>query len=55
MVTDTDIDMRQFARSVGTVMHYGPNDFVFNEGDEPRFMYVVLSGEVEISSHGKLI
>ena len=49
------MDFRQFARSVGTVMDYAPGDVVFREGDPSRSMYVVLQGEVDISSHGKTL
>jgi CRP-like cAMP-binding protein len=47
------IDVRQFARSVGTVMNYEPEDIIFREGDPPRHVYVILSGTVQISIHGK--
>lgn len=49
------IDFREFARAVGTVMNYGDNDIVFREGDAPRYMYIVLSGSVVLSGHGKVI
>jgi CRP-like cAMP-binding protein len=49
------IDFRGFARSLGTVMNYGAGDTVFRERDTPRYMYVVLSGTIEITSHDKLI
>lgn len=48
-------DFRQFARSVGTVMTYRAGDIIFRENDPPRFMYVVLTGVVEIGSHHKII
>jgi len=49
------IDFRQFARSVGTVMDYDRGDVVFREGDEPRYMYVVLSGSVDIIARDRVI
>jgi CRP-like cAMP-binding protein len=50
-----EIDFRAFAESVGTVIDYTAGDPVFRENEVPRFMYIVLSGAVEISSHGKLL
>ncbi|MEA2740704.1 MAG: family transcriptional regulator, cyclic receptor protein [Acetobacteraceae bacterium] len=52
---DQGIDFRTFARAVATVADYARNDVIFREGDAPRCMYIVLSGSVEISSHGKVI
>jgi len=49
------IDFRDFARAVGTVMTYHPDDIIFRESETPRYMYVVLAGSVEIVSHGKVI
>ena len=49
------IDFRQFARSVGMVMDYDSGDVVFREGDEPRYMYVVLSGAVDIIARDRII
>ena len=48
-------DFRAFARSVGTVMDYRSGDVIFREGDPPRYMYVVLSGAVEVTSYHKVI
>ena len=55
MAMHGEIDFRDFARAVGTVISYGTNDVVFREADPPRFMYIVLSGSVEITSHTKVI
>lgn len=55
MMADERIDVSAFARAVGTVMNFAPEDIIFRENDIPRFMYVILSGSVEISSHGKMI
>ncbi|RDJ25041.1 Crp/Fnr family transcriptional regulator [Bosea caraganae] len=49
------IDFRQLARGLGTVINYAAGDIVFREGDQPAYAYIVLTGEVEVSSHGKLI
>ncbi|WP_413992487.1 Crp/Fnr family transcriptional regulator [Labrys okinawensis] len=49
------MDFRQLARGLGTVINYAPGDTIFREGDEPSYAYIVLSGKVEVSSHGKLI
>jgi len=54
MAMHGQIDFRQFARSVGTVMNYGESDIIFREDDPPNYMYIVLSGSVEISSRGKV-
>ncbi len=55
MSMTAEIDFRSFARSVGTVMDYGEGDAIFREGDQTRFMYVVLKGSVEIASHHKVL
>ncbi|CAN7524755.1 cyclic nucleotide-binding domain-containing protein [Bosea sp. LjRoot90] len=49
------IDFRQLARGLGTVLNYASGDVVFREGDEPAYAYIVLTGKIEVSSHGKLI
>ena len=49
------IDFREFAKAVGTVMSYDAEDIIFRENDPPRFMYIVLSGAVEITSHARVI
>jgi len=43
-----DIDMRQFARSVGTTMTVPAGQVIFNKGDPGQCMYVVQSGTIEI-------
>lgn len=50
-----EIDFRDFARAVGTVVTYAANDVVFREDDPARYMYIVLSGSVEITRHSKVI
>jgi CRP/FNR family transcriptional regulator, cyclic AMP receptor protein len=49
------MDFRMFARTVGTVMTYGVGDAIFREKDAPRYMYIVLTGEVEMRSHDRII
>jgi CRP/FNR family transcriptional regulator, cyclic AMP receptor protein len=44
----SEIDFREFAGSVGTIMDYADGDVIFREGDQPAFMYVVLRGAVDI-------
>ena len=36
-------------------MDFGANDFIFREGDPPKYMYVVLKGAVEISTKQRII
>ncbi len=55
MVVDEQSDFRTLARAVGMVMDYRAGDFIFREGDPPRYMYVVLKGAVELSAKDKLI
>jgi CRP/FNR family cyclic AMP-dependent transcriptional regulator len=55
MAMHGQIDFREFARAVGTVMNYAVNDVIYRENDPPNFMYIVLSGSVEITSHAKVI
>jgi len=50
-----DIDFRTFARSVGTVVTYQAGDVIFERGGAADFMWIVLSGSVEIESANKLI
>ena len=48
-------DFRVLARGIGTVLDFDKDDFVFREGDPPRYMYVVLKGAVEVATKGKII
>jgi len=50
-----DIDFRTFARSAGTVVTYKAGDVIFERGGAADFMWIVLSGSVEIESANKLI
>ena len=48
-----EIDFREFAGSVGTIMDYEDGDVIFREGDKPAFMYLVMRGGVEITVQNK--
>jgi len=50
-----EIDFKDFAATVGTIMDYAPGDVIFREGDEPNFMYLVLHGSVEIIVKGAVL
>ncbi len=55
MSMTAEIDFREFARRVGTVIDYAKGDVVFSEGDEPQNMYVVLEGAVDIIARDKVL
>lgn len=55
MSMTTEVDFRDFARSVGTVVHYGAGDAIFREGDAAGMMYIVLRGSVEITKQTRVI
>jgi CRP-like cAMP-binding protein len=44
-----------FARLAGTVIPYSAGSRIFSEADGPDHMYVLLSGSVEVSAHGRVI
>jgi CRP/FNR family transcriptional regulator, cyclic AMP receptor protein len=48
-------DFRDMARALGAVVNYQAGATVFREGDAPSHMYMLLSGIVETSRHGKVI
>lgn len=50
-----DFDIGQVASALGTVVACHAGETLFREGDPARQMYVVLSGMVEITSHGRTI
>lgn len=50
-----DLDVRSIAQSMGTRMSYRAGDAVFRQGDKADLMYVVLSGTVAVSTHGRVI
>jgi CRP/FNR family cyclic AMP-dependent transcriptional regulator len=53
MSMTSEIDFREFASSVGIIEDYEDGDAIFREGDHPAFMYVVLSGAVDITAQNK--
>ncbi len=55
MQSAANLDFREFARSVGTLREFDPGDMLYREGEPAQFMYVLLSGKVEITSHGKTV
>jgi CRP/FNR family transcriptional regulator, cyclic AMP receptor protein len=54
-VEPQDIDFRMFARSAGTMVRYKAGDVVFEAGGPSDFMWIVLSGVVEIEAADKMI
>jgi len=50
-----DIDMRQFARSVGTNVSVAAGQTIFNKGDPGQCMYIVQSGTIEIVIGDKVV
>lgn len=52
---DEPVDFRNFARAMGTVLPYSPGDIIYRENDPPAYMYIILSGAVEIVAHDKVI
>jgi len=55
MSTKPTHDFRQIASGLGTVMTYRAGDTLFREGDEPVYLYFVMSGKIEVTSRGKFI
>jgi CRP-like cAMP-binding protein len=49
------IDMRQFAKSAGANLNFGPGSIVFNKGDPGQCMYIVQSGTIEMVIGDKVI
>ena len=50
-----EIDIRQFARSVGTNMTVQPGQIVFSRGDPGQCMYIIQSGTIEIVIGDKVV
>ena len=55
MTANRDIDFRIFARGAGKMRKCARGDVIFREGDPADFTYIILTGSVEIESHGKFI
>jgi CRP/FNR family transcriptional regulator, cyclic AMP receptor protein len=45
---EEETEFLPLAPGLGTVRDYAAGEFIFREGDPPRYMYVVLKGEVEV-------
>jgi CRP-like cAMP-binding protein len=50
-----EFDIISLARRMGARFAYRPGDVIFREGDPADAMYVVLSGSVEVSTHGRVV
>jgi CRP/FNR family transcriptional regulator, cyclic AMP receptor protein len=50
-----EIDIRQFARSVGTNMSLQTGQVVFSRGDPGQCMYIIQSGSIEIVIGDKVV
>jgi CRP-like cAMP-binding protein len=48
-------DYREIARQAGRLVRLRPGQVLFREGDHARDVFVLLSGSVEVASHGKVI
>ncbi len=55
MSSTEQTDFRPVARALGTIMEFKAGDYIFREGDPPRYMYVILKGTVEVSAKQKTI
>lgn len=55
MSSTEQTDFRPVARALGTIMEFKPGDYIFREGDPPRYMYVILKGTIEVSAKKKAI
>jgi CRP/FNR family transcriptional regulator, cyclic AMP receptor protein len=55
MFVDEKTDFRQMARAGGSVLSYRAGDFIFREGDTAAFMYIVLTGSVEMSTRHRQV
>ncbi len=53
--TNTNIDMRQFARGAGATINFAPGSVVFNKGDPGQCMYIVQSSVIEMVIGDKVI
>ena len=50
-----DVDMRQFARSVGSNLSVPAGQVIFAKGDPGQCMYIVQSGSIEILIGDKVV
>jgi CRP/FNR family cyclic AMP-dependent transcriptional regulator len=54
-MSDSDIDMRLFAKKAGASINYAAGSVVFNKGDPGDCMYVVQSGVIEMMIGDRII
>jgi len=55
MMSDSDIDMRLFAKKAGVSINFPAGSVVFNKGDPGACMYVVQSGVIEMMIGEKVV
>ncbi len=48
-------DFLKMARASGTVVRFSAGSDVFRAGDPPDYMYIILSGTIDVRGHDKLI
>ena len=48
-------DYRDIARHAGRTLRLRPGELLFREGESARDMFVLLSGQIAITSHGREI
>jgi CRP-like cAMP-binding protein len=48
-------DYREVSRHAGRVVRLRPGEVLFREGDAAREMFVLLSGTLDIATHGRII
>ena len=54
-MSESDIDMRLFAKKAGTSINFPAGGIVFNKGDPGSCMYVVQSGVIEMVIGDKVV
>lgn len=54
-VSLADLNIRALASSMGRVQPFRAGELIFRQGDVAEEMYVVMSGQVAISSNGQTI
>ncbi|HKN31344.1 MAG TPA: cyclic nucleotide-binding domain-containing protein [Roseiarcus sp.] len=52
---DEEAEVRWLARAPGRVRDYAAGEVIFGDGKPPRYMYVVLKGEVEVLSDESVV
>jgi CRP-like cAMP-binding protein len=54
-MSEVDIDMRLFARKIGTSLAFPVGSVVFNRGERGDCMYVIQSGVIEMTIGDKVV